>query len=144
MGLIRGIDAILKLDDGTDQLVGCARAITFDITRELIETSGAGTGVFRTYKPAAIGFTGSIEGLALIATSGTTWGVNNLYEFLINGTPLIVTFYEVDNAAPQSFLQKQGTVYLTAISEIASFDNIVTFNASFTGTGTITITADEV
>lgn len=145
MGLVKGIDAVFKINDGgNDYVVACARSITFDIQRELIETSGAGTGVFKTYKPAAIGFSGTIEGLVNIATSGTVWGMNHLYDYLIDGTTLSCTFYEVDVATPQSFLQKQCSMYLTGLSEVASFDNIATFTATFTGTGGITITADEI
>jgi hypothetical protein len=145
MGLVKGIDAVFKIEDGgNDYVVACARSITFDIQRELIETSGAGTGVFKTYKPAAIGFSGTIEGLVNIATSGTVWGMNHLYDFLIDGSILTCTFYEVDGGTPQSFLQKQCNMYLTSLTEVASFDNIATFTASFTGSGSITITADEI
>lgn len=145
MGLVKGIDAILKInDEGSPVLIGCARSITFDIQRELIETSGAGTGVFKTYKPAAIGFSGTIEGLVNISPTGTPIGINNLYDYLINGTLLDCTFYEVDNANPQNYLQKVCTMYLTGLTEVASFDNIATFTATFTGTGAITITSDEV
>lgn len=145
MGLVKGIDAVFKINEGgNDYIVACARSITFDIQRELIETSGAGTGVFKTYKPAAIGFSGTIEGLVNIVTSGTVWGMNHLYDYLISGTMLNCTFYEVDGATPQSFLQKQCNMYLTGLTEVASFDNIATFTATFTGTGAITITSDEV
>ena len=141
MGLVKGIDAVFKVNNN---IVACARSVTFDIQRELIETSGAGTGVFKTYKPAAIGFSGTIEGLVNIVTSGSLVGMNELYDLLIDGSVLTCTFYEVDGGTPQSFLQKECTMYLTSLTEVASFDNIATFTASFTGTGPITITADEV
>jgi hypothetical protein len=145
MGLVKGIDAMLKInDEGSPVIIGCARSITFDIQRELIETSGAGTGVFRTYKPAAIGFSGTIEGLVNITPSGDPVGINKLYDYLIDGTVLSCTFYEVDIATPQNYLEKQCDMFLTSLTEVASFDNIATFTATFTGTGAITITSDEV
>lgn len=141
MGLVKGIDAVFKINSN---IVACARSVTFDIQRELIETSGAGTGVFKTYKPAAIGFSGTIEGLVNIVTSGSVEGINNLYDYLIDGVSLLCTFYEVDGGTPQSFLQKDCTMYLTSLTEVASFDNIATFTATFTGTGPLTIITDEV
>jgi hypothetical protein len=72
MALVSGKDVILTINSlFTDIPIGCARSVVFDIQRDMIETSGPGDGFFRLYQPAAMSFTGSIEGLVFLDTDNS-------------------------------------------------------------------------
>lgn len=142
MGKIKGEDVVL-INADTDIQFACARQITFNIDRELLETSITGTGMYRSYTPGAIAWSGDLEGIAMTMNDHTAGGLENLYEFIQNGNLIQLRWYETD-VENAHWLKKEGNAYLNSISEISSFDNIVTFNASFTGSGPITITTGDV
>jgi predicted secreted protein len=143
MGKIRGKDVLLTLTANEYPIV-CGRSITFDFNNEFIDTSVTGTGRFRTFVPAGASFSGTIEGLAtLLDASSTDQTIDQLYTILINGTNVIASWYEEDETGTY-YLQKWGNIYIESISEVASFDNIVTFNATFKGSGPITINKGDV
>lgn len=143
MGLVYGQDVILSaFVDGTHTYlpIGCARSCTFEMTRDTIEISTTGSGQFRTYIGGPLSFSGTIEGLAFIQyTLGTNFDLGRMYEAIQSNTEFSIKYYEtdVDNTY---FLQKECNVIIESISETASFDNVVTFNVNFKGTGTPTIT----
>jgi hypothetical protein len=146
MALVSGKDVILTINDlsAGDLPIGCARAITFDIQRDMIETSGPGNGNFRTYMPSAITYTGSIEGLVFLDTDNSIkMTMGGLYQLLINGALCNIKYYETDNGGAH-YLQKECLVYIESINETASFDNITTYSATFRGQGAPTITYGDV
>jgi hypothetical protein len=65
-----------------------------------------------------------------------------MYSKIVSGEILGLKYYETDD--DNHYLQKQCEVYIESINETASFDNIVTFTASFKGTGQPTITYGEI
>jgi hypothetical protein len=65
-----------------------------------------------------------------------------LYDKIISGERIQIKYYEVDD--DNHYLQKECFVYIEAINETSSFDNMVTFTASFKGDGTPTITYGEI
>lgn len=142
MGKVNGKDVILTIDEDDYQVV-CARSIQYDISREMIETSVSGSGFTRTFVPGAIEWSGSIEGLTFISDGTNNGDTYSLYQILLNGSLIKLRWYEVDNTNSY-YLKKEGYGYINGISEISSFDNVVTFNANFTGSGPITITQDNV
>jgi hypothetical protein len=145
MGLVNGKDVILTINNlGTDTPIGCGRSVVFDIQRDMIETSGPGDGFFRVYQPAAMSFTGSIEGLVFLDTDNSIkMTMGGLYDLIISGAPTFITYYETDKEGAH-FLQKVCEVFIDTINETASFDNIATYTATFRGQGTPTITYGNV
>ncbi len=141
MAKVKGIDVVLKYSDDMFPYL-CARSIQFDINREMIETSVTGSGLTKTFVPGAIEWGGSIEGLTFLG-GGTDGDMYMIYDFIQSGELFLLRWYETDENN-QFFLQKQGYGYINSVSEISSFDNMVTFNANFTGSGPITITTGNV
>jgi len=146
VGKVNGKDVLITINNslGDPTPVGCARSIVFDIQRDMIETSGPGNGNYRTYIPAAITFTGSLEGLVFLALADTTKiNMGAMYSYIQNGTLLTLKYYEEDVEGLQ-YLQKECQVYINSINETASFDNMTTFTANFTGVGEPIITYGDV
>jgi predicted secreted protein len=75
---------------------------------------------------------------ASITYQELVYGIDNMYDAIINGTSIIIEFYETDNEG--HFLKKQGAAYFESINEVASFDNMATFTANFKGNGLVDIT----
>jgi hypothetical protein len=69
-------------------------------------------------------------------------GIGWMYDKLLSSELITLKYYETDD--DNHFLQKQCNVYIESINETASFDNLVTFTASFKGNGTPTITYGEI
>jgi hypothetical protein len=65
-----------------------------------------------------------------------------LYDKIVFGERIQIKYYEVDD--DNHYLQKECFVYIESINETSSFDNMVTFTASFKGDGTPTITYGEI
>jgi len=65
-----------------------------------------------------------------------------MYDKILSGEIIQLKYYETDDN--NHYLQKLCNVYIESINETASFDNIVTFTASFKGNGTPTITYGEI
>ena len=62
---------------------------------------------------------------------------DRLYTAVQNATLLSFDFYETDDEG--HYLQKTFEGYINSLSEVSSFDNIVTYNADITATGLPTI-----
>jgi hypothetical protein len=65
-----------------------------------------------------------------------------MYDKIISGELIQIKYYETDD--DNHYLQKVCQVYIESINETASFDNMVTFTASFKGSGQPTITYGEI
>lgn len=65
-----------------------------------------------------------------------------MYEKIVSGEKIYLKYYETDD--DNHYLQKLCEVYIESINETASFDNMVTFTASFKGNGGPTITYGEI
>jgi len=69
-------------------------------------------------------------------------GIGWMYDKIITGEIIQIKYYETDD--DNNFLQKLCNVYIESINETSSFDNIVTFSASFKGNGDPIITYGEI
>jgi hypothetical protein len=69
-------------------------------------------------------------------------GIGWMYDKLLNSELIQLRYYETDD--DNHYLQKFCEVYIESINETSSFDNMVTFTASFKGNGTPTITYGEI
>jgi len=72
----------------------------------------------------------------------TKLGIGWFYENIINGQQINLRYYEVDDE--NHFLQKDCLCYIESINETSSFDNMVTFSASFKGNGVLNISYGEI
>lgn len=135
MALVKGSDVLIQIDNGTEPVpIGCARSITFDIQRDFIDTSITGQGIWQTSVPAAGSFSATIEGLVFLAADDDDKiQMNFFYQSLINGVLVTCTFIDDDMSGNQ--LEKFFTGYIESITEIGSFDNMVTFSATIKGQG---------
>lgn len=70
------------------------------------------------------------------------FSTERIYAALTSNLPLLFEFYETDNEG--HYLQKTFSGYFNSITEVASFDNIVTFSADITASGLPTITYGNV
>lgn len=147
MGKVRGEDVILSIyDAGLDEYVtfACARGITFDISREMIETTISGSGVFKTFIPGPGECSGTIDGLVFIQKDlSATYDLGRMYDIIINGTYIQLKYYETD-IENLYFLEKILYCYIESINETSSFDNISTFSATFKGVGAPSIDYGDV
>ncbi len=147
MGLVLGKDAILSVrvaSTGDFLPIGCARSVTFDVQNEFIETSGVGSGNYRTYIPSAATVSGTMDGLVLLGgeTIDDIYNLGNIYDYLLN-SKLNLKFSMLDESA-QYYIDKSVDVYIESISETTSFDNVTTFSINFKGTGSITVQYGEI
>ena len=69
-------------------------------------------------------------------------GIGWFYDKLLYSELIQLKYYEIDS--DNHYLQKVCEVYIESINETSSFDNMVTFSASFKGNGTPTITYGEI
>lgn len=69
-------------------------------------------------------------------------GIGWMYQKIIAGERILINYHETDD--DNNFLQKNCYVYIESINETASFDNMVTYSASFKGDGTPTINYGEI
>jgi predicted secreted protein len=150
MGLVKGEDVILKFSDGDlveNEHIYCARSVTLDVQRDYIETSINSSGIFRTYTPTGITWSGTIEGLVYIADANIpTYGVTayGLLNALINGANSItLEFYEED-MEHSKWTKKSGLIFIESVSETASFDNMTTFSVTFRGNGQLNLDFGDV
>jgi predicted secreted protein len=74
---------------------------------------------------------------AFVTYEELVYGIDNMYDSIISGSPILIEFYETDTDG--HFLRKSGQGYIESINETASFDNMATFTASFKGNGLIDI-----
>jgi hypothetical protein len=108
--------------------------------------SGASINTFTAHCNYDIdGNTGTITGTFSGGTDGyypDKLGIGWMYDRIISGERIFLKYYETDD--DNHFLQKSCYVYIESINETASFDNIVTFSASFKGDGIPTITYGDI
>ena len=69
-------------------------------------------------------------------------GIGWMYDKIISGEQIYLLYYETDD--DNNYLQKQCSVFIESINETSSFDNMVTFSASFKGTGAPIIDYGEI
>jgi hypothetical protein len=140
MGLVLGKDVVLSIrEDGVGNFkpIGCARSVTLDIQNEFIETSGIGSGAYRTYIQSAITSSGTMDGVVLLGavSSPSIHNLGNIYQILLN-KELNLKFYMEDEGG-DFYFEKNINVYIESISETTSFDNVTTFSINFKGTGQV-------
>ena len=121
MATFTGKDGVIKI--GADTLAQ-ARSWTIETTAEPIEHSVIGN-VWRDYQAGLNGYTASLEGY---------YDMTDTAQQAIDiGANLTFQLFPAGEVTGQK--QYDGTAYVTAFSETASFDGMVEFTATLQGTG---------
>ena len=98
-----------------------------------VNVSGSSTLVFDSGTiPFFTSFTGTITYTRYLFT------IDRMYDAITSGSLINFDFYETDDEG--HYLKKTFEGYINSLSEVASFDNIVTFSADITANGLPTIT----
>lgn len=144
-------DFINNLNDGINA-AGSGYAFTSVISgNSLIITAYSGLGASINGTQSQCNYTISPNPLVHINSTfsgGVTgyfpskYNLGLMYSKIISGEILGLRYYETDD--DNHYLQKQCSVYIESINETASFDNMVTFTATFKGSGAPTITYGEI
>ena len=122
--------------DGTLALGAVPTAIsqmsswTLETTAEPVESSVIGS-TWRNYKAAMQGYSLSVEGYYDVTDTGAAE--------LIAGAEVAFTLHPAGDVSPEK--QYDGSAYVTAYSETAAFDGMVSFSASLQGNGALVETA---
>lgn len=147
MGLVNGKDVIVQIFDSEAneyKPIACGRGISFEIQRDMIETTVTNSGEFRTYVPGPGTVTATIDGLVFISGVVTSkYDLGRLYDHILDGIDVNIKYYETD-VTNNNWLQKEIGGYIETISETASFDNVSTFSITIKVVGKPTITYGEV
>ena len=128
MATFTGKDGLLNLGT-TPNAVTQMSSWTLEATAEPVEASVIGDS-WRAFKASMQGFNMSIEGYYDVSDTGS--------KELAIGALVDFELYPAGNTAPEKEYSGQG--YVTAYSETAAFDSMVSFSASLQGTGALTET----
>ncbi len=137
MSLVAGKDfTFYVFDAGIWKPYCCARSGSVSIDTSTIETTGPGTGDYKTFEPEVHGFTASIDGVISLNISGQlTWP--ELQAKQLAKTKLLCRFTEISQAG--DIYTKECYFYITNSTDTGSFDGVSTFQVSLQGTGGITL-----
>lgn len=137
MSLVNGKDVDLYLfNSGVWKLCACARSVSLNTVKEFIETSVSGNGVWASFLPAKSSFTGTLDGVVSLNETGML-GLPDLRQKQSDGAALLFRFQRID--ADGHIYTDQGTIYISSISDVCSFDNVAVFNVGFQGSGLLTL-----
>lgn len=137
--LVRGENVtVLKYDTGVNAWVpyACARSCTFTVETSSIETSITGAGKFRTFRPQANTFTGSLEGLTQLEKPNHI-SIADLMQIQITHEMMLMRFEDVSDNG--DVFTKEAEFFITNCTQTASFDNVATFSVNLQGTGELTL-----
>jgi len=114
----------------------CARSGDDPVETDFIETTGPGSGNWRTIKPTVHGWAKNIQGVIGFDDSGTklTWPDLRSIQFAKEKL-LVRTVY---TSREGNTYTEQGYCYIQSSTPTGSFDGISTFTVAFRGTGAIT------
>ena len=122
------------ISSGTNLIITAKPGLGASINGFACECNWAIGGVFQT--PIDSYFSGGVNGYY-----SNKLGIGWMYDKLLNSELIQIRYYETDDN--NLFLQKFCEIYIESINETSSFDNMVTFSASFKGNGTPIITYGE-
>jgi hypothetical protein len=138
------INGILNVYGATTGYTSVISGNTIIITAPI--GTGASINTFTVHCNYDIdGNTGTITGTFSGGTDGyypDKLGIGWMYDKIMSGEQIYLLYYETDD--DNNYLQKQCNVFIESINETSSFDNIVTFSASFKGTGAPIIDYGEI
>ena len=135
MSIVRGDNFVFFIfTAGIWQPYACARSGNMNIETELIETTGTGTGDYKTFEPAVHSFTVGIDGvISLNEASMVT--LADLQALQLAKTKIYFRLTQTSVAG--DIYTKEFYGYITNSTDTGSFDGIATFSVSIRGTGAI-------
>jgi TP901-1 family phage major tail protein len=126
------INGTLYLVDIDGVTVGSTTNASITINQDLPETTTKGSGGWREVLAGLRSWEGSFEGLY---DPTDTYDVKSLADEIVNRSSFTVVF-DSSTAGDVDFT---GTAYLSNVEFSAEMESPVSFSASFTGDGTLTV-----
>ena len=114
---------------------GCAKSCSLNLGTEFIETTVKGTGRFKTFVPAGLSFTGTLEGLTSLGNTNLL-SLADLRQRQIAGTALQIRIARTSESG--SIYNDEGTFFIESTEDSSSFDSVSSFTVSIKGTGILT------
>ena len=130
-----------KTDSAGGSTVAIAEIRSWSLThtQDTVETSVFGSGA-RTYKAGLTNFSGTFDGIydtAHNTTNGALFDLDQTGDDANDINTGILTGEFITSTASAS-KKYSGEIIITSIERTASFDDVITFSASFQGTGVLT------
>lgn len=113
----------------------CARSISINLTTDFIETSVSGTGVWRTYKPTALSWGASMEGVVSIDDEDRVT-LEDLRAKQVLQEQVYLKFQRVDDDGNE--YNEYGYAYIADSQDTGSYNDMATFSIEFRGEGPLT------
>ena len=137
--LVKGKNVtVFKFDDSIDVWVpyACARACTFSLDTDTIETSITGSGKFKTLLPRSNSFNGSLDGVTQLMKENHL-SIADLMALQLAHTIMLMRFEDISDDG--DVFTKEAMFFITNCTQTASFDNVATFSVALQGTGPLTL-----
>ena len=125
---LKGQDILVKIDN---TLIGGQKNATLDISANTIDATTKDSEGWTEAINGDLSWSATCDGLYLVSDTG----YKKLLDQMIARKPVDLTFADSANK-----LYRKGKAIITAISEDAGKDDVVSYSASFTGTGPLTTT----
>ncbi len=136
MSLVKGENVILAFfENGQWYQYACARSASININIETIDTSVSGNGRWVTNQPTRNSFSGTFEGIVSLHNVDIL-SLPDIESRAMAQTEMLFRYQST--AADGTIYTKQGYCFFTGTSQVASFDNVSTFNINFIGNGQLT------
>lgn len=136
MSLVRGENFVFwALDAGQYKTFACARSGNMSIDTDVIETTGPGTGNFRTFEATVHSFSVSLDGVVSLNESGMLT-LPDLQALQLAKTKIYCRY--MHTSEDSDVYRKEFWAIITNSTDTGSFDGIATFSISLKGTGAIT------
>lgn len=129
---VSGKNLIVYIKEGEEwRLYACAISAQITVKTDAIETTVSGDGVFASFLPSKISFTGTITGLASI--NDVNISLPELRRKQLDQTIFKMRFFRVDAAANE--YTEEAYFFITSSSDEGAFDGMDTFTVEVQGTG---------
>ena len=136
MALIRGENVMLySYQGGFWKPFVCGRSCTFHTNAETLETSGKGSGIYRTNVGVAVNWDATFEGLVYLQKINTI-ALPDARALQVSLTTILFRYQRIDEAG-NTYLD-EGTAIITDISDDGNQDNAAGFSMQLKGTGPLT------
>ncbi len=136
MAIVLGKNGILRIyDNGGWRMYACAKDVQINKAVSTVETSTTGSGVFSTFKPQKITWSGNATGIVNLDEPGLLT-IADLEQMMLSFTEILINFEMTD--LDGNVYTQEGTVIITGSINSAILNDVATFSFDFQGTGPLT------
>lgn len=130
-----GYELKLKLDSS---VVGYAESFDYQIDRNTIPIDTLDSGEWDTYVQYGKGFSGNVNALFCRTAGDASKGINFLHTHFITSNASLAVEFKPEDISGNQYVK--GSVFLTSLKvNNSNKKSIVTYSASMTGAGPLTI-----